>query len=354
MKAEKWAIVTLSSDGVITATRLAKHLSDRDVVVFTKEKYIKKDERPISTDISSFFGKIMKEYTMICAIMATGIVVRAIAPFLKHKAEDPGILVMDTKGDFVISLLSGHLGGANDAARLVAERIGSKAIITTGTDVKGTIAVDILAEKINCVIDDFKAAKDMTAKILHGEKIGILNLSDWPISQVELPDNIQVTSEKEIDDFQGLIMISPQKISLENNKAISSVQLIPKNIILGIGCRKNVAGSKIIEKIKLVLGELELHEKAIKSLSTIGLKKDEPGIIEACQYFHAKKIIIPDEMVKMVQSRFEGSDFVHKTTGLYAVSEPCGYLASGFGSCILEKKKLDGITLSVWQEKQDG
>ena len=353
MKEERWAIVTLSSDGVATASRLAKHLDDREVVVFTKGKYIKKDETPIDMDISSFFGKIMKEYTIICGIMATGIVVRAIAPFLKHKSEDPGILVMDTKGDFVISLLSGHLGGANDAARLVEERIGAKAIITTGTDVKGTMAVDVLAERINCVIDDFKEAKDITARILHGEKIGILNQWNWPIKDVDLPYNIQIVSEKEIKDLQGLIIISSEKECSGNDEAIPTVQLVPKSIVLGIGCRKDVAGAKIIEKIKLILGELNLHDKSIKALSTIELKKNELGIEAACERFNAKKVIIPDEMVKMVESRFEGSDFVHQTTGLYAVSEPCGYAGSGFGRCILEKKKLDGITLSVWEEKRD-
>lgn len=352
MTREKWALITLSKDGVATASRLANYLDDREVVVFTKEKYVKNDEQVIATDISSFFGEAMKNYSIICAIMASGIVVRAIAPFLKHKSEDPGILVMDTKGEFVISLLSGHLGGANDAARLVEDRLGAKAIITTGTDVKGTMAVDVLAEKITCAIADFKGAKEITARILHGEKIGILNQEAWPIDQVDLPTNIQImSSEDDLSDCQGLIIISRQKDSLVINKDLPFVQLIPKTIVLGIGCRKNVAGTKIIAKIEMVMADLGLHEKTIKAFSTIELKKDEAGITEACDYFKARKIIVPDAMVKMVESRFDGSDFVHQTTGLYAVSEPCGYIGSAFGSCLLEKKKLDGITLSVWQEK---
>ncbi len=355
MKAEKWAIITLSADGVTTASRLAKYLDDRTVLVFTKEKYAKNKEQIIDTDISSFFAKLMSDYTVICAIMASGIVVRAIAPFLKHKAEDPAILVMDTKGDFVISLLSGHLGGANDAARLVEERLGAKAIITTGTDVKGTMAVDLLAEKIDCLIADFKAAKDITARILHGEKIGILNQDAWPIDKVDLPTNIQVLSlEDDLSAYQGLIVISSQKKWSGANKNIPFVHLVPKKMVLGIGCRKNMSADKIIAKISQIFDQLGLHEKTIKALSTIELKKDEAGIEEACQHFKARKIIIPDAMVKMVESQFEGSDFVYQTTGLYAVSEPCGYIGSGFGSCILEKKKLDGITLSLWQEKRDG
>ena len=100
--------------------------------------------------------------------------------------------------------------------------------------------------------------------------------------------------------------------------------------------------------VAATLAELQLNEKCIKAFATIALKQNEPGIEEACKQFKAKKVIIPDAMVQMVQSRFDGSDFVFKTTGLYAVSEPCGYIASSFGKCLLEKRKMNGITLSVW------
>jgi len=99
------------------------------------------------------------------------------------------------------------------------------------------------------------------------------------------------------------------------------------------------------------MNAIELNEKGIKSLATIGLKADEPGIQEACDFFKAKKVVVPNQMVQMVQSRFEASDFVFITTGLYAVSEPCGFIASGFGKCLLTKQKLDGITLSVWLDE---
>lgn len=346
---EKWAIITLSQDGVTTARRLLKRFSDREVSIFTKEKYAGENELLIETDIATFFGKIMQEYSVIVAIMATGIVVRAVAPYLVHKSKDPAIIVMDTKGDFAISLLSGHLGGANDYARLIEERFGAQAVITTGTDVKGTMAVDILAEKINCQIADFTAAKDITAQILNGEKIGILSEDQIDLKGIELPHNIVLCPDPEkMGDLQGLIRISSQLA--ERDYGLPQVRLAPKNIIIGIGCRRNVPGAKILTKIEETFLAEGLDLKSIKLLATVSLKADEAGITEACQVLKAKKVIIPDEMVKMVQNRFAGSDFVFKTTGMYAVSEPCGYIASGFGQCLIEKKKLDGITLSVWRE----
>lgn len=350
MTRQKWAIVTLSGDGVDLAENLAKKLDDRDTHIYTMAKYAKETTKIIDTDITTFMGKVMEDYDICCCIMATGIVVRAIAPYLGHKSTDPGILVMDTRGNYVISLLSGHLGGANDAARLIAKRTDARAVITTGTDVKGTMAVDVLAEKIHCVIDDFTDAKDITALILNGEAIGLMNDENCDFEGVFLPGNIEfITDKSDVKKYAGVIITSldTQKLPLE----IPAVKLVPQKLVLGVGCRRDTPGEKIILAVQSTLASLKLSDKGIKSFATIGLKADEPGIQEACDYFKAEKVIVPDEMVQRVQSRFEPSDFVYQTIGLYAVSEPCGYIASGFGKCLLEKQKLNGITLSVWLDE---
>ena len=346
---EKWAIVTLSQDGVALAQRVAQQLDDKVCHIYTKEKYAKQNMQVFDTDITTFFRSIMDQYDIICGIMATGIVVRAIAPNLDHKSSDPGILVIDTKGDYVISLLSGHLGGANDAARLLAKRMDAQAVITTGTDVKGSMAVDVLAEKLNCVIADFTAAKDVTALILNNEAVALVNQGNCELDGVVLPNNLELletSRDLEEGKYAGVILTTMSRQKPEF--AIPSVQLVPQKLVLGIGCRRDTPGEKIIAAVAATLAELELNEKCIKAFATIALKQNEPGIEEACKQFKAQKVIIPDAMVQMVQSRFDGSDFVFKTTGLYAVSEPCGYIASSFGKCLLEKQKINGITLSVW------
>lgn len=347
---DHWAIVTLSQDGAALAQRVAEHLDDKTCHIYTKEKYAKNTMRVFDTDITTFFGSIMEQYDIICCIMATGIVVRAIAPHLGHKSTDPGFLVLDTKGEYVISLLSGHLGGANEAARLLAGRLAAQAVITTGTDVKGSMAVDVLAEKLNCVIADFGDAKDVTALILNNEPVALLNQENCELDGVVLPRNLELVKTADelakANHYAGVILTSLS--SSKPEFAMPAVQLVPKKLVLGLGCRRDTPGEKIIAAVESTLAELELNEKGIQAFATIALKQNEPGIEEACKKFNAKKVIIPDTMVQMVQSRFEGSEFVFKTTGLYAVSEPCGYVASRFGKCLLEKQKMNGITLSVW------
>lgn len=124
-----------------------------------------------------------------------------------------------------------------------------------------------------------------------------------------------------------------------------------QKIVIGIGCRRNTEAERIEEAVRQALAALALHPLSVKAFATIGLKADEKGIHAACKTFDAELKVVPDDFVKMVQNRFEGSDFVFKTTGLYAVSEPCGYVASGFGECLLEKQKCGGITLSIWRVK---
>ncbi len=351
MKKEKWAIITLSQDGVVLSQRLKNYLDDKICHIYTKKKYATEDMKPIQTDITTFMGNIMGDYDIICCIMATGIVIRAIAPHLGHKSTDPGILVMDANGENVISLLSGHLGGANDAARLIEKRIHAKAIITTGTDVKGTLAVDVLAEKLGCAIQNFTDAKDITALILNGEPVALINQEQCNLSEIILPGNIEIIDDaNHIESYAGVIIISVSTPKIVLNKPL--VQLIPKKTIIGIGCRRNKVGVDIIHAVNETLNALNLSNQSIKAFATIGLKENEPGIIETCDYFKAKKIIVPDEMIQMVQSRFESSEFVFKTTGLYAVSEPCGYIVSGFGKCLLEKQKINGITISLWLEDE--
>ncbi|MEF9917989.1 MAG: cobalt-precorrin 5A hydrolase [Eubacterium sp.] len=349
---EKWAVVTVSRQGVKKALEIKEKLPEKDIEIYTMEKYATEDTRLIRGKMGSFLGELMAEYGTILCIMATGIVVRSIAPYLGHKSEDPGILVMDTEGKYVISLLSGHLGHANENTLYLAKQMGAEPVITTGTDVKGSLAVDVFAEKIGCTIDDFKDAKEVTAAILDDVSVAIINEEKCDLTDVVLPTNLILedaeTLEKVSKNYGGYVVISAQKSYPRMGKK-PLVQIVPKKITVGIGCRRGTAGSKIIGKLMSLLETLGIHKKAIKTFATIELKSEEFGIHEACDYFKADLKIVPDDFVKMVQGKFEGSEFVYETTGLYAVSEPCGYVASGFGTCLIEKQKCDGITFSIWR-----
>lgn len=344
--------MAVSRQGVRKALEIKEHIPEKAPDIFTMEKYAAPGTQLIRGKIDEFFGTLMADYDTILCIMATGIVVRSIAPHLGHKSKDPGILVMDPDGKYVISLLSGHLGHANENTVYLAKRMNAQPVITTGTDVKGSMAVDVLAEKLGCTIADFTAAKDVTALILDDEPIALVGGEHCDTTGLVLPQNLVFSEKQEAlsGDYSGCVVISADDpLKWLSGKPV--VQIVPKKIVIGIGCRKNTEAERIEEAVRQALAALALHPLSVKAFATIGLKADEKGIHAACKTFDAELKVVPDDFVKMVQSRFEGSDFVFKTTGLYAVSEPCGYVASGFGECLLEKQKCGGITLSIWRVK---
>ncbi|MGF7057499.1 cobalt-precorrin 5A hydrolase [Brassicibacter mesophilus] len=337
----RWAVLTLTKGGLEQAKRIKSIISEVDI--YTLPKWKESQVFEIEGRLEDFVGSIFDKYSTLIFIMATGIVVRTIATHIKHKAIDPAILVMDEKGEFVISLLSGHLGGANNAARLLGEKIGAKPVITTASDVNDSMAVDTIAMKLNCVLDNFDEAKNITALIVNKEKVGIK--SDIPIS-FNLPENI-VKANDDCKDIKGVIYITNKK---EFSFFSSKVQIIPKNIVVGIGCRKGIQKDHIVEAVNKFLDINNIHPKSIRHFATVDIKQNEQGIIEASRYFNVPLKIISREQIKKVEESFETSDFVKKTIGVGAVCEPCAYLSSTKGHFIMRKTSAQGVTVCLLEE----
>ncbi|MDD4508971.1 MAG: cobalt-precorrin 5A hydrolase [Eubacteriaceae bacterium] len=349
-KVRSWAILTVSRDGVMLALTVKEMLEDVKPEIFTLEKYaVSGKTRIIPGKLSDFWKTAMDRYDVLLCIMASGIVVRGIAPYLGHKSTDPAVLVMDSRGNYVISLLSGHLGGANAAAVMLAKRLGAKPVITTGTDVAGSMAVDVLAQKLGCALVDFNQAKAVTAAILDHEPVTVINEAGLCFDGIVLPANLSLDDK---DSGAAATVVITDRAGLKPADK-PQVQLIPKTVIVGIGCKKNTAAEEIMKRLAALLKKNNLHLQSVGTLATIGLKAEEPGIREVCGKLHADCQVVPDDFVKMVQSHFEGSDFVEKTTGLRAVSEPCGYVASAFGVCVAPVVKGGGITLSLWKKERE-
>jgi len=337
----KWAVLTLTKGGLEQAKRI-KNIID-EVDIYTLPKWKESQTLEIDDRLEDFVGSIFNQYSALVFIMATGIVVRTIAKHIKHKSIDPAILVMDEKGEFIISLLSGHLGGANDAARFLGEKIGAKPVITTASDVNDSMAVDTIAMKLNCSLDGFDEAKNITALIVNKEAVGIK--SDIPIP-FTLPENI-IEIMDDYKDIKGVIYIT-------NKKGFSSfspkVQIVPKNIVVGIGCRKGIQKDHIIEAVNKFLDINNIHPKSIKHFATVDVKQNEQGIIETSKYFNVPLMIISREQIMKVEKSFETSDFVRKTIGVGAVCEPCAYLSSSKGHFIMRKTSAQGVTVCLLEE----
>ncbi|MGM0379474.1 MAG: cobalt-precorrin 5A hydrolase [Bacillota bacterium] len=311
----KKAVISITKGGY----KLSKELNslDSSFEVFTLKKFTNKDNEKINS-LKDFINKKFKLYDILVFIMATGIVVRLIKNLINDKLNDPGIIVMDQNKNNVISLLSGHIGKANEYCLKIAKLLKSNPVITTASDNLKRESIDMYAYRNNFNLLDYEKAKDITAMIVNGKSIGI------------------------IDNYDGIVNIT--------NK---SVNLYKKNIIIGIGCKKN---SKAIEIIKFIYDEFNkksLSTNSIKKIASIDLKKNELGIKKASDFFDTEFITFSTQEVKKVENRFEQSNFVKKIVGVGCVSEPCGYLASNKGKKLLDKKIKKGITLSIWEEKNE-
>ena len=230
-----------------------------------------------------------------------------------------------------MSLMSGHLGGANELTHSVADILKLVPVISTSSDVTGKIAVDTISQKLNAELEDLKSAKDVTALIVNGQKVNIL-----------LPKNVKVDDKISAD---GFILVS-------NKKNIEYTRIYPKNLIIGVGCKKDTPTEQVLNAIEDCLNKHNLDIKSVRKMATVDVKENEIGIIDSAKFLGLDLQIISREEIKKIQDQFEGSDFVEKTIGVRAVSEPVALLASsGKGQFLEMKATYNGITISIYEER---
>lgn len=316
--------------------RIEKSLQEMSLDLYALQKF--EIEGSISMEnFTEVLGEKFSSYDGHIFIMASGIVIRKLAPLLERKDKDPAVLLMDEGKHFVISLLSGHLGGANQLTNSLAEILHVIPVITTSSDITGKIAVDSISQVLKAELEDLNSAKDVTSLIVDGKKVNVL-----------LPKNVNIKrlqQESTSTNADGIILVS-------NRKKVEITKICHKNIILGIGCKKNTKKQDILEAIEKAMIRHNLNEKAIKHIATVDVKAEEAGLIEAANSLGLDLKIISREEIKTVEHLFEGSDFVEENIGVRAVSEPVALLSSHQNGSFLEMKgRYGGITISIYEEE---
>lgn len=338
----KWAFISLTQTGLEKCVEVRDKLNvSGDILTIDKRK--KNFVDGVFNSFTNLMAHAFQQYSVLVCVMAAGIVVRTMAHLLESKLTDPAVLVMDEKGEFCISLLSGHIGKANDYAREIERQTGARAVITTASDVSGKIAVDTLAQQLNCEIDNMTKAKDITAMIVNNEKVMINQ------AVTGLPENVVVDQIENQDQYNGLIIVSSNRLRGEQLTK-PHVQLIPKNVIVGVGCRRGVEKERILNAINKALKQFNRNRVAVKLIATVDIKKDEKGIFEAATDLGIGVEIISREEIRKVEDQFNGSSFVKETIGVSCVAEPCGYIASNGGKQLCERMKDNGVAVSLWEE----
>ena len=275
-------------------------------------------------------------------IMATGIVVRCIANGLAHKTTDPAVVVCDEAGQFAISLVSGHIGGANALARETARATGGLPVITTATDVNRVPAIDVIAMENKLAIENPDAIKNVNMALVTGNPIFIHD----PFGKVahRLPgDQIIPAAVDAFDQNDAGIFVDHLRLDLPPHVLV----LRPGSLVAGMGCNR---GTDVAEMRNLLVETFSANRLAISSLralATVDLKADEPGLLALAASLHLKITTFSRDRLNTVEQVPTPSTMVEKHIGVKSVCEAAALLATHRGRLIVPKQKTANVTVAV-------
>ena len=333
---ENIAIILVSEGGLPTARLISHELGDAPV--FTTHILEGCQTFP---SYAQFMAAHFREYDLFIFIGAMGICIRSIAPFIKDKYTDPAILCVDSTGRFVISVLSGHIGGANDWARRVAAITGGEAVVTTQSDNTGLWALDTLARRFDWRTATSHAEMNNMISLFVGNQptAMLLDVKDRGTDYLErtLPEHVSVFYRFEDirpEAFRLIIAVTPFIYTAD----VPILYYRPRVLHVGIGCRRDTAPEGVAEHMAAVMEAHRLSPLAVRSVATIDLKKDESLFHALAQTWEAEKHVYrADELADITVPN--PSQKVFDTTGVWGVSESTAQRASGFGPLVMEKQK---------------
>ncbi|MBO4706078.1 MAG: precorrin-4 C(11)-methyltransferase [Spirochaetaceae bacterium] len=284
--------------------------------------------------VRDFAEKAFNKHIPLVFIGAAGIATRISADFIKDKFYDSPVVVIDERGQFVIPLLSGHMGGANELAQLIASRIGAVPVITTASDVAKKFAVDVFARRNGFSIVNREEVKHVTGKLLGGEKIRVWVHPDVDFAEEDIPEELVVVGgaapncAQPQDDADIVILADDALHSLETDK--HRVVLVPKLYCVGMGCKKDKTFEDLLQFFEACV-PAEVRGN-ICTIASIDLKKTEKGLLELAQYLHVPFVTYTAQELAQVPGEFSESDFVREQTGVSNVCERAAVMCAG-ASC---------------------
>lgn len=331
----KLAVMAFSRRGCDTARRAAAALPGEEKRLYTVERLREPDFAPIPRPSRDFYGEVFAWADAMVFVGACGIAVREIAPHVRSKRTDPAVLCVDELGRFVISLLSGHIGGANDLACQLAEALGAVPVVTTATDLNRRFSVDAWAARAGLHIAGMAEAKAVSAAILEGD---VPLVSDFPIVGA-LPPGVVPGEAGEV----GICLSCREKAPFDR-----TLLLVPRALRLGLGCRRGTPADQIAQAVDRVLAEHKIHPAAVGSCASIDLKAEEPGLLDFCARRGWPVRFYTAAELAAVPGAFTSSAFVKSVTGVDNVCERAALM--GGGRLIVRKTAMDGVTVALAED----
>ena len=309
-------------------------------------------------------------YDGIVFVGACGIAVRAIAPYVASKMHDPAVVCVDEAGKWAISLLSGHVGGANDLARRIARIVGATPVVTTATDVRGAFAIDEWAARRRLVIANPQLIKHVSGALLEGGHVGVrvgrqVSLTgELPAGFVREECAGDTDSASDMNDAGDIrkpcragaapdsadashvlhahVHIGPE-LPCETDP--DALHLITRNAVVGVGCRRGCEPATLQDSVETALASLGLASEAVSTLATIDLKAAEPAVVELAAKHGWLLRTFSAQALAAQGGDFASSEFVRAHVGVDNVCERA--LACCGATRILDKQAHQGTTVAV-------
>lgn len=338
----KIAIISVSKKGYKLSLLIKEELN-KDSTIISTDIYYK--------NVKETFKLLFYEYDAIIAIMASGILIRSIAPLIESKVSDPAILNIDEKGNFVISVLSGHLGGANKLTMKLASVINATPVITTATDVNKKLGIDVIAKDLYLTIDNTSEILYFNKAILENKKI-IFKLN----SQVNYEFLFDYLNKNTLEinlsiEYDDLVNIDEIEVIYENHKLTMKIE----DIVMGIGCKKGKSREDILIGVNKAVSDLNISKNRISKLSSAEIKKNEKGILDLGEKLDVPIYFIEIDKLKLLKSNeLNESEFVKSKFGIGSVSEASALITAGFNSKLIYKKTaFNGVTIAIAISKKE-
>jgi cobalt-precorrin 5A hydrolase len=351
------AVVAITRRGVETALNIKKALQAKGLTstIFAPKKY----SQTGVTEMEAKFGDFVKEnygkLDAIVAVMATGITIRAVAPFLESKLTDPAVIGVDAAGKFVISLLSGHYGGANELTRIIAKGTGATAVITTASDALGKQSVDELAKILHLTIENPESLAPVNAAIVNGDSVVLVLVGD-----VRIPADVingyeikRAANGEEavriLDGFEAGAVVTREPLKVDYFGKPFTI-LKARSIVVGLGCRKDSHCDHLVEAIQAAMKTVGLPAGRIDKFASVDIKRDSAAMLDAAKLFGAPLEFLSVETLQSLShpDLSPDSKLVQEKIGVGGVCERAALITAGKESkLILKKTKLNGTTVAV-------
>ena len=343
------SIISFTEAGKRLSESIAKMFkTDMEVCLYTKcqaciEEDVNSSVLFVKKSVMEWAGEQMQKQNAMLFIGACGIAVRAIAPFLMDKLHDVPVLVMDEKGKFVIPILSGHMGGANELTNELAKKMGAEPVITTATDINQKFAVDLFAKRNGFSIVNKEGIVKVSSKVLAGKEI---TMSIEPGHRIRTEDAYPPAGVR-------LIPYPPEcavdiVITSKEDRFDTSILLKPKEYIIGMGCKRGKRAEEIANFIAKNLMKNDISMEQVYALASISQKSDEQGLIEWCKKERVMFLTYTAEELRKVKGDFTTSSFVAEKVGVDNVCERVALKACEENGKLIAPKFADnGMTIAI-------